>query len=134
MKLKAVKNKTIYYERTKRQPHIYENLNGCKRRWVEKILRLVKTLGGYRQYKQIAQEEDAFATIEIEHSQYCPNCQQWFWARNEFTFSFDDQIKMWEIIFDIKVLPSEKARQAEQFRKIIGRLQQSEFWSTLKGY
>lgn len=127
---------STFYERNKNykggvlnQPHKFEH-HFNKEYWVPKIFRLVKGDEGTGSGKYVPEvnKKDAFATIEIEHLQVCPKCQHWFITKSDFTYNFDDQEKMWELIFEIKVKYNEKVRQSEGFIKFIrAKLQQAKF-------
>lgn len=127
---------SIFYERNKnykggvlKQPHKFEHCSN-QEYWISKIFRLVKgdKGTGSGKYASEINKEDAFATIEIEHLQVCPKCQHWFITKSSFTYNFDDQEKMWELIFNIKVKEREKVRQSEGFIKFIrAKLQQAKF-------
>lgn len=97
-----------------------------KEYWVKKTLQIRKVSGNRQYDNEIMSKGNPLALLEIIHFQFCPHCGQPFQATNSWAYSYGDQIKMWEAIFDIKIKPHEKVRQAEGFKKIITtKLQQA---------
>ncbi len=57
--------------------------------------------------------------IEIEQAQECPKCRAISAFCNRVAYSYPDQEKQWEAVFDAKVLVKEKKRQAIRFKQFI---------------
>lgn len=106
------------YERKTKKP--YHDEKGYKH-WPR--IRILEGAGA-RQWSDanIDKSKDKLATIQIEDWLFCPHCQQPINpAQLEFAYSFDDQIALWEVVFNIKQKLSEKERQLKGLKDLYDR-------------
>ena len=103
--------KTAYERKSRWQPF-----------YIPCFLRLIQKLdGGSRtqNYPLEIQLRDKLILLEIEQAQRCPNCNKVSVFKNRIAYSYPDQEKMWEAVFDVKATVKEKKRQATKFKQFI---------------
>ena len=116
------KEEIIYERRSRWQPYFYPT-----------IFRLITTRG-VRNYKPEIKERDKLVLVEIEQAQKCPDCGKVSMFKNRLAYSYPDQEKQWEAVFDAKVMVSEKKKQAMKFKQFIEKkLEQLEIDDIYKG-